>query len=407
MRSVILLAAFVSLGSCAGSEPAYPPLIPKETAPYVEPTPMQKHWALATCGILTENNKGSHVLLGAFIVNQHNKEVEQQLLEKWWGVHNREELFHTLSWIESGGHRQGFDELTHVLSKASPEQLKNFQALVAVDIERSNSVAIAMKYKNELGAKSLAGWDFSRYVALCGWGYLTGYLTEEEAWQRIMPVARLLQKTFTSWEQLGRNYIIGREFWSWKQTQDRGGATLQSFKRLTTEPDSPWVKLNWNLDLAPPKPPNTVLYASGNNGCMIRINGEEIITVRRDKAGKAGVTLKEGDLITVRLSDRFDINSFWLACLATNEQFLFETSETWSSYIPADTKQWWLTKDAKEQKPAKFTTDKQEYVSLVKKSAATTPHYRQSQPIRSTLTDGTRIAYVFYMVTKQDLIPKK
>jgi hypothetical protein len=100
---------------------------------------------------------------------------------------------------------------------------------------------------------SISAWDYDRYVALCGWGYLAGYLSEDEAWQRIMPVARLLQKTFSSWEDLGRNHIVGREFWSWEQTQDRGSLTLQSYKKLLTDPSSPWVKLKWDLDLSPPK----------------------------------------------------------------------------------------------------------------------------------------------------------
>lgn len=426
MRTSLLMAALVATLSYADTDQPYPPLIPQESTPYVTPTPTQKKWALATCGILTESNKGRHDLLGSCTVNQAHKEAGQKLLAKWWSVQNRADLLRTFIWIETGGHRRGFDQMAHTLTKATPDQLKNFLRVVASDSDKSNEVAIALKYKDEFGPKSIAAWDYDRYVALCSWGYLAGYLSEDEAWQRIMPVARLLQKTFSSWEELGRNHIVGREFWSWEQTQDRGSVTLQSYKKLLTDPSSPWVNLKWDLDLSPPKqsanntPPtpaavpgaggraagNMDLYASGNNGCIIRLNGEEVITVRRDKAGKARVGLQEGDLITVRLSDRFDINSFWMSCLNDEGNFLFETSERWHSYIPADTANWWNIKDAIQQKPAKFATDKREYVNLVKKSAATTPHYKHTQPICSVLNDGTRIAYVYYIVTKNDLIPK-
>ena len=152
---------------------------------------------------------------------------------------------------------------------------------------------------------------------------------------------------------------------------------------------------------------NMDLYASGNNGCIIRITGKEVVTAKRDKASQVRVGLREGDVIAVRLSDRFDINSFWMSCLSDTGQFLFETSERWLSYIPADTEKWWIIKDAKKQKPAQFASDKREYVSLVKKSAATTPHYNHTQPICSVLSDGTRIAYLYYVVTKNDLMPKK
>ena len=36
-----------------------------------------------------------------------------------------------------------------------------------------------------------------------------------------MPAARALQSHFTSWRDLGENYLIGREFWSRSETQGR------------------------------------------------------------------------------------------------------------------------------------------------------------------------------------------
>ena len=430
MRSCILMAVLVATAASAQTNQPYPPLIPKDDAPFMPPTAMQKRWALATCAILTESNQGRHDLLGGSEHNARNNAAQETLLAEWWGVQNRLGLYETLEWIETGGHRRWFDELALLLAKASPVQVAMLRISVAGDSERSNSVEVVRTYKDAFGRKSIIAWDFDRYVALCGWGYLAEYLTEEEAWRRIMPVARMLQKTFSSWEDLGRNHVAGREFWSLRQTQRRGELTRQCYKKLLTDPSSPWVKLKWDLDLSPPKssankaPPkltdspgevrlggrpagNMELFASGNNGCIIYINGEPVMTVRRERAGKARLGLREGDLITVRLSDRFDINSFWMACLTESGQFLFETSERWVSYIPADTEQWWLIKNAKQQKPAKFATDKREYVNLVKKSAATTPRYSGAQPISSVLNDGTRIAYVYYVVTKTDLTPKK
>jgi Protein of unknown function (DUF1266) len=47
---------------------------------------------------------------------------------------------------------------------------------------------------------------------------LCGYLAEDEAWEKIMPAAAKLHATFSSWKELGENYLIGREFWSYEQT---------------------------------------------------------------------------------------------------------------------------------------------------------------------------------------------
>jgi hypothetical protein len=149
------------------------------------------------------------------------------------------------------------------------------------------------------------------------------------------------------------------------------------------------------------------IHASGNNGCIITINGKQIGKVMRDKPGTFAVRLHEGDVIAVKLTDRFDINSFWMSCIASTGEFLFETSEQWSCYLPGDDAKWWDIKNVKKQQPARFAPEKQEYVDLVKTSAAQTPLYAGAQPIRSDLNDGSRITWIYYVVTKADLVLKQ
>jgi len=95
------------------------------------------------------------------------------------------------------------------------------------------------------------------------------------------------------------------------------------------------------------------LYASGNNGCVVYVNHREVMPkVMRDQASKARVGLHEGDVIAVKSNDRFDINSFWLSCISSNGEYLFETSPQWSCYLPGDYNKWWDIKKAKQTKPA-------------------------------------------------------
>ncbi len=154
------------------------------------------------------------------------------------------------------------------------------------------------------------------------------------------------------------------------------------------------------------------VYASGSNGCLLYINGKEVIKVMRDKASVASHSVKEGDIIAVQNNDRFDINSFWMSAIASSGEFLFETSKQWTGYIPTDAKEWWNIKEVKKQKRVEFAPDDQEYVSLVKHSASETPLYLGAQPIRSELNPGTldgqrSPVYLYYVVTKADLVPKK
>lgn len=216
---------------------------------YFPPSESQKSWALATCAVLTEINGRRHDMLGGCERTPEEIKVWQDILAKWWNTHNRAELLETLKWIEETGHRQQFDAMAKDLSTASSEQRADIRQNVASNPSVSNRVEVVLKYGDELGAKSITAWDFSRYISLCGWGYIVGYLTEEEAWERIMPAAALLQRTFKSWEDLGKNHVVGREFWSLNQTQENGARTQRCFKKLRTDPSSPWLQLNWDTDL--------------------------------------------------------------------------------------------------------------------------------------------------------------
>lgn len=149
------------------------------------------------------------------------------------------------------------------------------------------------------------------------------------------------------------------------------------------------------------------LYASGCNHCVVYLDGKPVMTASRDGAEMKRVTLRAGDVIAVKLPDRSADNSFWLVAHSTKGEFLFETSEKWMSYLPADPEKWWEVKDLKLQKPSEPAPDNQEYLYMIKKAAAGTPHYRGTQPIHTSVTAGAYMAYLYYVVTKENLVSKK
>jgi TPR repeat protein len=211
-----------------------------------------RYWALATSALLTEVNKGRHDMLGTDLRNE-SQIIGKDLLAfyRWWSVASREDLLETLDWIKKGGHRNDFEEMGQRISSVPQVQLNDLPP----------DAKVVLQNYTKLGKKSLLGWDYSRYILLCRWGYLDGYLTEEEAWERIMPVAKMLQKTFDSWADLGGNYMIGRRFWSpERQDNNRYQATLDN---LVTNPLSPWKLCPWNMNLESTgrtKVPNKISY---------------------------------------------------------------------------------------------------------------------------------------------------
>jgi hypothetical protein len=217
--------------------------IPMSSAAFHHPTRDQKAWAIAASAILASFNRESLNSLPS----GGNAQSARKLLRDWWSISNRDDLLGALSWIEQGGHRQLFSELGLRTAKASSEQIR--QALTHLNPEQANSVRVAHRYYDQFGTQSIAGWDFARYINLCRWGVTAGYLSEDEAWPRVMYAASTLQQTFGSWRDFGENYLVGREFWSLRQTTIDGRAMRSVCQRLLSDRESPWSRIPWNTPL--------------------------------------------------------------------------------------------------------------------------------------------------------------
>ena len=214
------------------------------------PVDGEKGWALGCGAMLMERNFSRHDILAAEEITPRAVRRYKKLLSSWWDTHNRAELLETLVWLdEEGGHRKLLDTIGREVSEMSEEQFKSTLAMYGSDVENRQKLIIARRYYKYLGDKGILGWDYTRYIAVCRWGYTAGYITEQEAWDKIMPVAGKLQKTFDSWEDLGENYLIGRQFWSYRQTQISGDLFQRAFQRLMSEEDSPWNKYPWDMNL--------------------------------------------------------------------------------------------------------------------------------------------------------------
>jgi hypothetical protein len=207
-----------------------------------------KAWAAACCALLTERNRGWHDTLSIHPLNAFSIQNRKDGLDEWWGIKNKDDLTRILYWLETSGHRSQFQKLGRQIEKLNFAEFSNMLQKTT-DKERQNELRIVHQYYKKLGKKSLVGWDFERAIFLCRAGYECGYISENEAWYRIMNYAQLLQQTFDSWEDLGRNYLIGREFWSYKHTSETGDEFNDTLMRLLEMPSSPWNTLDWNMDI--------------------------------------------------------------------------------------------------------------------------------------------------------------
>lgn len=206
-------------------------------------------WGLACSALLTERNRERHDLLSGVDVNSFNIEVHKRGLSDWWGINSRDDLKKTLKWLEDEGHRARFEKVGRGVAPLSDSEFGKLLKQYEGQEDAVNKLKVAREYCGKLGSKSLIGWDYERYVFLCRRGYLIGYLSEEEAWNGITMAATTLQETFGSWKELGENYLIGRSFWSYEQTQHAGSFFREDYQKLLSAPQSPWRLNPWDTSL--------------------------------------------------------------------------------------------------------------------------------------------------------------
>lgn len=228
----------------------YPPVIGERFPEDRTPSARQKQWALATGAILTEINNRSHDILG--YADGLDPEIDKQTLKAAWRVNSREDLLNTLGWLESGGHRCEYDALAENITRLSPQEIESLRKHACeLGGTFSNRIDTVLSTMRRLSENGIAGWDYSRYISLCNWAYSAGYIDEHEAWSLIMPVARLLQKSFPSWAQLSESFVEGRRFWSQNKSLGNDPALRKAIRFLRQDSVSPWSLLPWQLNLLP------------------------------------------------------------------------------------------------------------------------------------------------------------
>jgi hypothetical protein len=213
-------------------------------------TPRSPHaWALATTAIIFEFNRHRHDLLAGIAATADGQDVGKKVLADAWGVNNHDELLEMLKWLQFQGHRADFDELGSRVDALTESKFQSIEAAAKGNPQGLNQLDITRKYYRELGQKGILAWDLVRYIALCRWGNLAGYMSDTEAWDHIMPAALRLQQTFSSWQDLQSNFLIGREYWSLQQTQTNGERFRAIYDRFLQDPNSPWNTNPWAVDL--------------------------------------------------------------------------------------------------------------------------------------------------------------
>jgi hypothetical protein len=183
---------------------------------------------------------------------QEAEKHERELLASSWDIHSREELLDTLDKIQSGeeGHRGAYWEIRRRLLEG---KMENYLRVVSETPNENNGQVRAFIVATHLGplrgaTLPITAWDFGRYINLCRFGVLCSWITEQEAWDRIIPAARLLQASYASWDDYATDYLLGRNFWNPLAASEN--ETLRYIVALLKlPPKGVWSTIQWNESL--------------------------------------------------------------------------------------------------------------------------------------------------------------
>ncbi len=203
----------------------------------------QELWALAVSGILSTANHWPFDKLSPGI----GVLEARRLMRDTWGVASTDDLLKMFDWVDRGGYRQQFSMIGARTQNLTPEVLA--KAASQLDAESLNSVLVAHRYYGKYSSQSITGYDYGRYINACRVGVAAGYISEEDAWPRVLHAARILQQTFTSWKEFGENYLVGREFFSLYATRKNGQDMRLAYQGLLSRANSPWNRIPWDLSL--------------------------------------------------------------------------------------------------------------------------------------------------------------
>lgn len=211
-----------------------------------------RRWAIALTGIMTEINHDSHDTLNFDVLTEANKRNYQELLRRDWGIITREELLETMTAMELNGHAASLAFVKKIISGNRDFSFNSIFNKFQLSARQYNYLKFTIANWGHYAARTILAWDLGRNIALCRWGYDTGLLTEDEAWEKIMYYARKVQGLYNSWAEYGLDYYLGRIFWAsgFGGEMDYFLKTDEVYQKLMGQ-GGYWNSLEWKVNLDP------------------------------------------------------------------------------------------------------------------------------------------------------------
>lgn len=216
--------------------------------------PVTVLWFNAAYSPLTAMNKADFNEIGGYASNGQNRQFMRELLSDWWNVTDRRTADETLQWLLNEGHRSGFiEEMTYYKKHNMLMTTKNeWLRYTKGNASEAACQARMCKIYKERGSHAIDAWDYCRAMQLLGQYYVAGYYTKEESLNASLAIAKKLQQTYHSWEDLMQGYNDGYQYWCGDDITEPGSKSYtrnQVIFKLKTDPGALINTVAWDTPL--------------------------------------------------------------------------------------------------------------------------------------------------------------
>lgn len=219
-----------------------------------EPLPDTLRFFNAAYAPITERNGGDYNLVGGYNPkNSADAAMIQKGLKSSWEVTDAATAKETMDWLLSEGHNGEVVQYykDNELDAYSRSELES--VLVEPDFTTEERVMYLCVYDavQKFGDKAILAWDLSRAEQLLGWYYVAGYYTYEEAMDQSLEVAKKLQESYSSWDEMMESYFFGYQYWAEESMDDsdtEAAKRYEMYQELKAKEDGPYT-VDWNTTL--------------------------------------------------------------------------------------------------------------------------------------------------------------
>jgi hypothetical protein len=150
-----------------------------------------------------------------------------------------------MSSLLNAGHNRSYRGIQSAIEthpRASDEELR---ALPGQEDQSPDRFPFVRAFAPVTGSRGLLAWDLSRLIFLARDGYALGYIDENEAWKWIDSAAVVLRESYSSWHDLGSQFLVGRMFWGGVADASRLYLEGDRARGKLLAPDGLWAGIPW------------------------------------------------------------------------------------------------------------------------------------------------------------------